>query len=260
MADESSAQWQAGGRNVGSVNSEVSRALDMQCPECKGKTERRPSIVAKPVICRLCMGSGIWHPESLAEHEFVYNSDFDTNGLIYYIGSNSSTKEWTNPAVDGGMVCTRGSMGVGNMDLSTDKQGVASDLLSREGVDSWTMDYDESWWQVDLGNGRAIRPSHYTLRHGSCVGLNCIRHWRLEGSVNGKPQSWVEVQSHLADVRLNEGYSTNTWKITHLNPDSLPFRFFRIVQTNKNSSNSGILALSGLELYGSFLEYKIAQA
>merc|ERR1711865_884718 len=50
---------------------------------------------------------------------------------------------------------------------------------------------------------------------------------------------------------------SNTWETDLLPPDSYPFRFFRLVQTGQNSSNSHIMSLCGFEVYGDFLEYDL---
>ena len=103
------------------------------CPKCNQYGER------KGQICDLCMGSAIWAPDALVEKHFSYQSDFDRNGVIYYIGSNDGKKKWANPAADrvGGMTCTRGSFALGDMSISNDGEGSANDLLSREPNDSW---------------------------------------------------------------------------------------------------------------------------
>ena len=88
------------------------------------------------------------------------------------------------------MKAWRGCLSYSDRRLSVCKDGSPQDLCSREPVASYTKDRRETYWGVDLGVGRKLTPSHYTLRHGYFTNMNSLRNWRLEGSVNNDPNGW----------------------------------------------------------------------
>lgn len=88
---------------------------------------------------------------------FRHQSDFDENGLIYFMGSNGKTTEWVNP----------GQYGLVNITSSEGKQlpyGNVTDILSRDSVsvNCHTKDNKKAWFAIDLGV--YIIPTDYTLR------------------------------------------------------------------------------------------------
>jgi hypothetical protein len=47
--------------------------------------------------------------------EFIYNFDFDENGLLYFLGTNFFTMSWKNPDIVGEVRCFASSLGSGNL-------------------------------------------------------------------------------------------------------------------------------------------------
>lgn len=91
------------------------------------------------------------------EFTFKHQTDFDENGLIYFIGSNGKTTEWVNP----------GQYGLVSVSSSEGKQlpyGKLEDILSRDSVsvNCHTKDNKKAWFAIDLGV--YIIPTAYTLR------------------------------------------------------------------------------------------------
>lgn len=170
-----------------------------------------------------------------------YVDDFDTNGVIYYIGSGGGSRDWANPAVDGRISVTR----------SSDSAGRAVDLTGRDGVKSYTDGLPNSWWHIDLGAKRSVVPSRYTLRHGSKAATNLIRNWVLEASNDGS--DWTLLRAHKNDETLKgTHFATASWPVE--SPDGTPYRHFRVRQTGPNSTGDDYLVLSGFELYGTLYE------
>jgi hypothetical protein len=79
-----------------------------------------------------------------------------------------------------------------------------------------------------------------------------VRTWDLQGSVDGK--HWVVLRRHTQDISMTDKFATHTWPVTLEKPQE--FRFFRILQTGRNSSNHNFLVLSGVEFYGDLYEWK----
>lgn len=174
---------------------------------------------------------------------FNYTKDFDRSGVIYAMGKNFGTnRRWVNPSKSG--VSTRVSVS-----RSSDKEGSATDLLERDhksGKRSGTKDLKESWWCLALGEKYSLYLTHYTLRHGLNEDNSFLRNWELEGSFDGS--TWKVLKTHCNDRKLHGPSTfTATWPIVG---EVGAYRFFRVVQKGKNSSNEYGIYLSGIELYG----------
>lgn len=173
---------------------------------------------------------------------FKHQSDFDENGLIYFIGSNGRTTEWVNP----------GQYGLVTVTSSDGKQlpyGKLEDILSRDSVsvNCHTKDNKKAWFSIDLGV--YIVPTAYTLRHARGYGRSALRHWLLQASKDSV--NWVTLVTHTDDRSLSEPGSTCTWPIDCAADETQGFRHIRIQQNGRNASNqTHYLSLSGFEIYG----------
>jgi hypothetical protein len=127
-----------------------------------------------------------------------------------------------------------------------------------------------SYFGVDLGEGRKLLPTCYSIRNRNSSTFVMLN-WHFEAS-NDKV-NWTVLDRRLylsgsyeEDIKFEEeremlcqkGAAT-TWGI---DTDIFReigfegFRYFRIIQIDKNSSGSDNLALSGIELYGKVNEGK----
>merc|ERR1719410_1026044 len=171
--------------------------------------------------------------------EFAHQSDFDNNGLMYWIGTNGRTvADWVNPAQYGLVVVT-------SSDGRTLPYGKLEDILSRDAnaLNCHTNDDRRAWFAIDLGLW--LQPTAYTLRHARGYGRSAVRSWQLQGSRDGV--SWVVIREHAGDERLGEPGTTATWSLD----TSAEFRHIRIQQMGKNASaQTHYLSLSGFEIYG----------
>ena len=103
------------------------------------------------------------------EIDFNHQSDFDTNGLMYWIGTNGKTvSDWVNPAQYGLVVVT-------SSDGRTLPYGKLEDILSRDtnALNCHTNDDRRAWFAIDLGMW--VRPTAYTLRHSRGYGRSAVR-------------------------------------------------------------------------------------
>ena len=171
---------------------------------------------------------------------FTYNEDFDKRGVVYHLTTIYGKTSQANPSSTQ-IVVTR----------SSDRKGHAEDLLKKRGTVSGTKDNEGSSWCVDLTEKYVLFLTHYTLRHGCEKRQSVLLNWRLEGSLHGR--RWTTLKNHENDHGLNKdrSYCTCTWA---LNGNSNAFRYFRIFQTGKNSSDEFGIFLSGIELYGVLIE------
>jgi len=186
--------------------------------------------------------------------EFRHEYDMDENGALFFLGSSGRRKMWQNPHGISQVVAFASSIGMGKPE----------DIVGRAVVNCRTHNEPFSYIGVDLGVGRALVPNVYTIRNRNCSS-HVMMNWAFEAS-NDKV-NWVPLDSrqHMTGVREQDAYfekdqkklkekgaassySIDTGIYKEIGYDG--FRFFRLIQTGKNSSDSDNLALSGFELYG----------
>ena len=132
--------------------------------------------------------------------------------------------------------------------------GNADDVLKRrlsKEVNCGTKEIRGSWWCIDLGENYLLFPTHYSLRHGKKEGDSILRHWKLQGSIDGK--DWKDIDTHWKKGEFTAPLPcpTDTWSVEG---EVGAFRYFKIVQTGRHSSNGYGIYLSGMEFYGVLLK------
>lgn len=205
---------------------------------------------------------------------FDHVEDFDVNGALYFLGTRGGQRAWVNPCTIDQPVAVI---------VGTDKGpsaigfGQPNDLVGRMAVGSWpngvflrTKNEPRSFLGVDLGGGhdetncRLFRVRGYCLRARNATSHSPIA-WEFQASVDGN-SPWQVLDKRpgpLGDnAQLNRKLATAYYPVEPIMPapsrGSRPgtlepepaYRCFRILQTEKNSSGSHNLVLSGLELYG----------
>jgi len=178
-------------------------------------------------------------PNKNVSQVFKYQFDFDTNGILYYIGTHGNKDPWSNPAKSGLVKVT--SSGI--LHDSVDETAV----VGREVVRCVTKADPNAWFAVDFVD-KWVAPTHYTIRHYSSWDTECLRSWKFEASNDGG-KSWLTLREHTNDESLNAMGAAHTWPITSPLAE-VGYQMFRIKMTGPNSNQHLYLALSGLELYG----------
>ena len=177
---------------------------------------------------------------------FVYESDFDQNGVLYYLATDGGRAAYTNPHDSGKIVVTASSVEQGTL------QGFVQHPQGGQ-RHNYTNDGANSWVGVQLPAGLAV--TKYTLRtdkHGHFA----LRNWNLEGSNDG--ETWVVLRQHSNDTALAATpMSVASWDVApHHAGDggaAAPLRYFtrfRVHMTGPNAYGSNYLMMAGLELYG----------
>lgn len=177
------------------------------------------------------------YPSGLA---FNHASDFDENGVFYYLGSCGKTQKWSNPADSGYLIVSSSGIMADSTPLST--------VVGRELVRCVTKPVRNAWILFDLTD-MYLELSAYTLKHYSSWDTECLRNWVLEGSNDGV--NWDTIKQHNNDQGLNKKGGTFTWTI---DAQGRRYRMFRMLQTGVNSNNHFYLAISGCEMYGSLYD------
>lgn len=105
------------------------------------------------------------------ELEFVYEYDFDQNGVFYYLGSKGKTASYKNPHDQSQVKVYSSSLGKGNL----------ADFVGRELINLRTLNEQQSFFCVDLGQDRFLCPSCYSIKNRSSSS-HVMLMWTLEGS------------------------------------------------------------------------------
>jgi hypothetical protein len=110
------------------------------------------------------------------ERVFSHAADFDTNGILAFLGTRGLSSPWSNP-------CDLGLVRVTSSDLTHDSAPVSA-AVGITVVRCVTKPVRNAFFCFDLLNFYCT-PSHYTLRHYSTWDVECLRHWVFEASVDG---------------------------------------------------------------------------
>ena len=191
---------------------------------------------------------------------FRFESAFDTNGVLYDIGTCGGTTTYRNPHEAGQVVASASSFepGYGKPQAFVEH---AVDLVDDPYQYNQTRSIAQSWMAVDLGERRSLVLDHYCLRSDGNEKYK-PRTWELQGSNDG--QSWQTLRRHEEDDSLSdESMSIAAWPV---DAGGQSFRCFRVLQTGANSfegdeddhgtvddaedENLHHLMLTGIELYG----------
>lgn len=213
-----------------------------------------------------------------APYEFKYTHDFDTNGLLYYLGTNGlANSQWLNPSAHNSLVKLSVAESARQM-----VAGRCEDFLSRTAMNCHTSGDDKRvWFCLDLGV--YVIPSHYTLRYSKSASLSgnpggvgssggdrignsngllrtAPRNWALLASKTGgsTPQEWVILSMHAQDDRLKEFGQSATWDLQvqevvrkERESSGTGWRFLRVQQTGRNQSGANYtMSMCGFEIYG----------
>ena len=170
---------------------------------------------------------------------FRFESAFDTNGILHYIGTRGGTVAYRNPHELGEVVSSSSSSVVGGSAPRFVQHAHATPVMQ------FTDNTPQSWMAVDLGEGRSLVVDHYCLR-SDCFPGHKLRNWELQGSLDG--QTWQTLRIHLSDTSLPlQAMRTAAWPV---DAGAQAFRHFRIAQTGVNSFGIPHLMCAGIELYG----------
>eukprot|EP01084_Bolivina_argentea_P142516 250370_1 len=183
------------------------------------------------------------------DKDFIYESDFDTNGILYALGTGFGSKEYTLP-LDIVKVETCFIMSNGGHEAAFIGQQDKSTIATKTNVPS-------PWYSVDFVVFK-IKPTRYSLRYCCDFGRQRPLNWEFQGSNDNK--NWICLKRHNR-VRLSPQNvaATNSWQIENCNSY---YRYFRIciIKWKDNDSDDPnafdkqdfyiYLEISNLEIYG----------
>lgn len=173
------------------------------------------------------------------------SSQGDTNGVIYFLGTQLGTQPFANPKTSGFIVSTR----------STDGAGTVADVTDRVQNTTYTNGSSlNDWIYLDIGSGRTLVVTSYVLRNYA-GGNREPRTWKLQGSNNVQSGSIVDVNAASwtdLDVRSSDTTITGAGFGTFITNQGVAtaFRHFRLIQTGVDALGGNYLCVSEIDFYG----------
>ena len=185
--------------------------------------------------------------------DFIYEYDFDENGVFYYLGCMGKTAIYKNPHDIGQIKVFASSLGRGRL----------ADFIGREIVNLRTLNEPFSFFGVDLGEDRTLIPNSYSIWNRNSSS-HVMLGWQLEASNDRVNFNVIDTRVFIStDPRINNEMEkernllkipgcTSTWGVDPQVAEKFPngFRFFILKQIIKNSSGAYNMAISSFEIYG----------
>ena len=227
---------EAGARALHAAGIELAEVIEMDA----ATAQRRAGVSAEDAQ----LIAALEHPPFI---ECAYpGAAFGEGGVLHRIGTDHGRRAWVNPHEDGQVVAA----------MSSVSNGAPHKFVGRSNDGQcYTNNEPNSWMSVDLGEGHAVVPTHYCLRHDENSGY-VLRNWTLEGKGAGPDDDWQQIRRHDNDQTMAaQAHSVGAWPV---DPGGRAFRHFRIRQHGPNNrgtqNDSNHLMCCGFEVYGELHE------
>lgn len=169
----------------------------------------------------------------------TYQSDGDTNGVCYWIGTNYGTEAWVNPHAAERVVVSKS--GASNADLNFVER-----MVDRIANDVGTNNQPNSWIKIDLGITNKLTINYYSLRgRTGQYNDNYPRNWKLQGSNDNS--SWIDLDTQSNNIAIS---GQGIWVSIPVSNQAVGYRYLQILQTGLTSSDASFLSLGEFEFYG----------
>ena len=168
---------------------------------------------------------------------FSYTSDFDQNGLLYWIGTNGRTQaDYINPG-------STGLVSVSSSEANRSSQQLAS-IIAYQDEEDHDEDDERLFTTLVIDLGVLVIPSHFTLRYAA----EAPTQWKKSISFQVSKHNFRFISCDA--TLINETPSpTGTWTVKNSTDNSSGYRYLRI--SSKAGRHLGPIA--GLEVYGQVL-------
>lgn len=167
----------------------------------------------------------------------TYVSNGDTNGLVYYLGTNNLTTTFSNPHPSKLSISASSNLSGGTS---------VPDILSRlvGGNLYYSANVVNESITVTLVNN-TINLTHYSIRTRNDQNNNQLRSWKLQGSNNNSTYVDLDIKTNNTTI-----VGINTWHTFPI-PSSTFYKYIKLINTGVDSSGSNFfLCIGGLEFYG----------
>jgi len=167
---------------------------------------------------------------------FKFAGSFDTNGILYYLGTNLGKESYEHPAKRGFVRCLR----------SSENTGTAEGMFGWSQSQNYTQNMPSSWAMITFVN-HEVAPLHYSILH-SMGNFNALRSWKLQAFHAGTGQ-WVDLVEHVQDTTLAHPSQPFVSRAI-VDPTQRFYYSFRVLQTGVEACQSNFLMMGGFEIYG----------
>jgi len=196
-----------------------------------------------------------------------YVSDFDTNGILYYLGTDEKRSAYKHPQERDMVECAPARIYSGNILQSFCHNTTYLFKEHHHIVQNWHYIDDASMLDIfkkDLCMyirflHHSVNPVKYTMRHGY-PGGHAMRSWNFEATNDSiqdaiTKKTWVVLDERKDDNSISPTVLANTATFEIQNPNVRSYHTFRIRLTGPNSSQSNYLMMAGFEIYGTLYHY-----
>jgi hypothetical protein len=179
---------------------------------------------------------------------FFYVSDFDQNGLLYWLGRNEGKlANYKNPAI-------LGKVNVQTSHAMFEAKMLSENIVGRADVSTFWGGSVPQWFSLDLGRYE-IYVTHYTMKHGYHLANSYLQNFQLQGSKDGITWATLHEQTNPC---FHRQFDVTTFRISE---GKDYFRYFRVVQNGFYAMGNGqtggpFMCLSGFELYGEMRSFE----
>lgn len=198
----------------------------------------------------VCVATNTWKRTALSAYTggtltLTYSSDGDANGAMYFAGTNYGLTAWTNPH-------TAGYVTIVNTTLAG---GATADFVDRTAnLGTFLANTANDFVGVDLGSGRTLTPTKYSIRNRADDATNLPRNWKLQGTnaVSADTSSgfasatWTDLDTQTSNATITAASGWASCTVTGAGA----YRYLRVIQTGLNSSGANYFTIAEVEFYG----------
>lgn len=163
-----------------------------------------------------------------------YASNGDTNGVIYYLGTEKLTHAFFNPSTNG--IATLTATPAFNASFGSEN------ATNRVSGSSYLSDgTNNSFWKIDLLANKSLTLKGYTIKKR---GGHDPKSWDLEGSTDNVTWSLIDRQVN------NLVFNSSDYFYQAITNQTTSYRYLRFTQTGQSLTGTTYLAFDDIELYG----------
>ena len=173
---------------------------------------------------------------------FEFNETYDTNGIMYWLGTDYGKEgKWTSPVTRGlvELTCSTGTANIHELSEAIDRRRETR-------KDGPAFIGQNAWFAADFGDVIRVKPTHYTLEHGTVNNwFGIIRGWCFEGSNDGVNWELLDEQRHNDSIKYD--HREHTFVVEDC---SSYHRLFRVRLTGRQHHGHWELTASLVDIYG----------
>jgi hypothetical protein len=199
-------------------------------------TDEIPMDVIRYIIFIL-LSEGRW---------FEHASDFDKNGVLYFLGTDKGKfSGYQHPETLGYVNLERKKIFQGTIQQAFMWNETAPNIVQNWCYQGWNGNYGPLFMSLQFLKHSLI-PTKYTIRHGY-PGGHALRNWNFEASHDGK--DWIVLVEYKKCKDISD-HSLGCTASFDVPVGNVSYQHFRIHVTGLTDGNSFYCMMAGFEIYG----------